>query len=174
MYARSWLDPLPSEGDIATSRTRAKYPDQHVHIRASHPFYRGEDVHIWQDLPRLRPGVAYIFPSSGPMTGARSVDARVERTGIGPGGSGGAKEGRVVETVMEGVGHLLPFEGPGQCAVIAAEWLAKDVKAWEARREFARKHRDDRSIDMVALSEEWVRQARLHYQKVKLSRQAKL
>ncbi|KAK1817849.1 hypothetical protein LTR12_007720 [Friedmanniomyces endolithicus] len=174
MYARSWFDPLPSNGDIAIPRTRAKYPDQHDHIRASHPFYRGEDVHIWQDLPRLRPGVAYIFPSSGPMTDARSTDARVERTGIGPGGSGGAKEGRVVETVMECVGHLLPFEGPGQCAVIAAEWLAKDVKAWEARREFARKHRDDRSIDMVALSEEWVRQARLHYQKVKLSRQAKL
>ncbi|KAK0286342.1 hypothetical protein LTR91_012481 [Friedmanniomyces endolithicus] len=174
MYGRSWLDPLPSNGDIATPRTRAKYPDQHDHIRASHPFYRGEDVHIWQDLPRLRPGVAYIFPSSGPMTDARSVDARVERTGIGAGGSGGVKEDRVTKNVMEDVGHLLPFEKPGQCAVIAAEWLAKDVKAWQERRELARKHRDDRSINMLALSEEWVRQAKLHHQKVQRSRQAKL
>ncbi|TKA67933.1 hypothetical protein B0A55_06568 [Friedmanniomyces simplex] len=174
MYARSWLDPLPPTGDIATPRTRAKYPDQHQYVRASHPFYRGEDVHVWHDLPRLRPGAAYIFPSSGPMTDAESMNAKVERTGTGAGGSGGVKEGRVEKLVVEGVGHLLPFERPGECATIAAKWIGKDLKAWQLRRDLAREHRDDKSIDMLALSEEWVRQAKLHFQKVKRSRQAKL
>ncbi|TKA81743.1 hypothetical protein B0A55_01125 [Friedmanniomyces simplex] len=174
MYARSWLDPLPPTGDIATPRTRAKYPDQHQYVRASHPFYRGEDVHIWHDLPRLRPGAAYIFPSSGPMTDAESMNAKVERTGTGAAGSGGVKEGRVEKLVVEGVGHLLPFEKPGECAAIAAKWIGRDLKVWQLRRDLAREHRDDKSIDMLALSEEWVRQAKLHFQKVKRSRQAKL
>ncbi|KAK3644237.1 hypothetical protein LTR56_009774 [Elasticomyces elasticus] len=175
MYGRSWFDELPADNNLATPRTRAKYPDQHEHVRASRPFYRGgEDIHIWHDLPRVRPGVLHVFPSSGPMTDASSIKAKVERTGSGAGGSGGAKEGRVEKAIVQKAGHLLPLEQPGRCAEVAAEWLSRDLKAWHERREYARKHRDDKSIDMLALSDEWIQKAKLHYQRVKRSREAKL
>lgn len=171
---RSWFEPLPEDGTLSNPLTRAKYPDQNDSVRSMHPFFRAEDLNVWNDLPRLRPGVLFVFPSTGPMTSIEALKAKVERTGTGVGGSGGVKEGRVSQVVIPDTGHLLPFEQPAKCAAAAAEWIAKDVAAWSARREYAAKNRDDISIDQLALSKEWIKQAKVFYQRIKRRERAKL
>jgi len=174
IYGRSWFEPLPAKGTYATPKARIRYPDLHDGVRQSHPFYRPEDVHVWNDLLRLRPSVLYICPEKGPMSEAKSSKEKIERTGSGLGGSGGVKEGRIASRIVNDVGHLLPFEKPLKCASVAAEWLSKDIKAWQERVEFERQHRDDKGIDKVALSKEWLKQTKHHFTKSKLSGRAKL
>ena len=59
----------------------------------------------------------------------------METTGIGVGGSGGAKEGRVKEVVLDGVGHLIPMIVPKACAQRAMEWLASELQKWLGEEE---------------------------------------
>lgn len=174
LYGRPWFDPIPPNGRYATSEARVKYPDMHDGVLESHPFYRPEDIFVWHDLPRLRPGVLYICPEKGPMTDAKSVTEKMDRTGSGPGGSGGVKEGRVRSAIVKDVSHLLPFEKPEECARAAAEWLGQDIEAWHERTRFEREHRDDKSINKVALSQEWLKQTKFFFAKSKLSGRAKL
>ncbi|KAK4539286.1 hypothetical protein LTR36_000812 [Oleoguttula mirabilis] len=174
IYGRSWFDAIPGDGQYATPEARAKYPDMHDGVLQTHPFYRPEDTYVWQDLPRVRPGVLYICPDNGPMIDARAMEERLKRTGCGASGSGGVKEGRVSASVIERVGHLLPFERPSECASVAAGWLGNDIKAWEERRRFEKEHRDDKSVDLVALSPEWMRQAKFYFVRSKRSGRPKL
>ncbi|KAK5110328.1 hypothetical protein LTR85_001281 [Meristemomyces frigidus] len=174
LYGRSWFDPLPKDGDYATPEARTKYPDTHDGVLRSHPFYRPEDNHIWLDLPGLRPGVLYVSPDKGPMTDEKATNEKLERTGSGPGGSGGLKAGRVSSAVIKSVGHLLPFERPSECANVGAEWLLKDIRAWRERAEYERENRDDKSVNQAALSPEWMRQTKLYFAKSKLSGRPKL
>lgn len=175
IYGRSWFDPLPVDGSYyATPETQVKYPDMHDGMLQTHPFYRPEDVYVWQDLPRLRPGVLYICPDKGPMTDANAMKAKLERTGSGVGGSGGVNAGRVSSAIVTGVGHLLPFENPSECATVAADWLGRDVAAWKARGIWEKEHRDDKSVNQIALSPEWIRQAKLFLEKSKRNGRSKL
>lgn len=59
----------------------------------------------------------------------------METTGVGVGGSGGAKEGRVKGVVLEDVGHLIPMLVPGLCAEKAVEWLEVEVARWTEEEE---------------------------------------
>ena len=82
----------------------------------------------------------------------------METTGIGVSGSGGAKEGRVKEVTLEGIGHLIPMIVPKVCAEKAVEWLAPELQRWrdeEERwtREWLATGRRERQI----LSEEYKR-----------------
>ena len=174
IYCRNWFDPLPANNkdEYVTQAARAKYPDMHVGVLQTHPFYRPEDKRIWNDLPHLRPGVLYVCPAKGPTK--KATDEKVRITGIGHGGSGGVEEGRVSSVVVEGVGHLLPFEKPGECAEVAAEWLGRDLGAWRERGRFERECRDDKSVDLVLLSGEWMRRAKAFYARSRREGGAKL
>ncbi|TKA25570.1 hypothetical protein B0A50_05431 [Salinomyces thailandicus] len=173
-YGRSWFDPLSNSGSFATLAARAKYPDMHDGILQTHPFYRPEDAVVWNDLPRLRPGVFYVSPETGPMIDEKIAREKLSRTGCGPGGSGGTADGRVSSIVLKGTGHLLPFEKPVECARLAAEWLSRDLKAWQERATFEREHRDNKSVDKVTLSDEWIKQTKLYFLRSKASGKAKL
>ncbi|KAK4580520.1 hypothetical protein LTR86_000723 [Recurvomyces mirabilis] len=151
---------------------QAKYPDMNDTILTMHPFYRPEDGPVWSNLVHVRPSVLYVFPSKGP--GSRVTQAKVERTGTGKGGSGGMKAGRVAQETVDGVGHHLPFEKPQKCATIASSWIGRDLAKWRECRRHAEEHADDKSIDKLALSEEWKRGAREVYLRSKAGRQAKL
>lgn len=155
-YARNWFDSLPGIDKSEVMWTRAKYPDMNESIFSTHPFFRSVDKYIWQSLPFLRPSVLYIVPECAPLAKDTTIEDKVGRTGTGDGGSGGAREGRVSSATIIGVGHFLPFEKPADCATIAAQWLEKDLRGWRQRRTYERKHRDDKSINQVALSEKWV------------------
>ena len=51
-------------------------------------------------------------------------------TGVGVGGSGGAKEGRVKEVVIEDAGHLIPMEKVGETAENVTQWVGSEMERW--------------------------------------------
>ena len=59
----------------------------------------------------------------------------MDTTGVGVGGSGGAKEGRVNSVTLEDVGHLIPMTVPQLCAEKAVEWLAPELRRWQDEEE---------------------------------------
>ncbi|KAK5994987.1 Type I acyl-CoA thioesterase mpaH [Cladobotryum mycophilum] len=120
-------------------------PDEGFTV-ANHPVYRPEGVSTLKRLPHLRPGVLYIF-------GGKSD--KLETTGVGEGGSGGAKEGRVKSVTEPEAGHLVPLENPGFCAQAAAEWAKTEVdRWWEEEREFEEWSKKP-AVEKVTVSEEF-------------------
>ncbi|KAI7644412.1 alpha/beta-hydrolase, partial [Hortaea werneckii] len=169
IYGRNWFDPLCAEGEggYATEAARTKYPDLHPGVLETHPFYRPEDLFVWNALPSLRPRTLYICPDSGPMSNPKAHREKLERTGNGLGGNGGVKCGSVSACTVHGTGHLLPFENPAECARLAAEWLGREVLSWRERSRFEREHRDDKSDDRVRLSAKWMKEAEAFFRRSK-------
>ncbi|KAK5128132.1 hypothetical protein LTR08_004186 [Meristemomyces frigidus] len=177
LYSRNCFDPLPADGEFATTASRIKYPDLHPGIQQTHPFYRPEDPQMWRDLAHLRPSVLYVCPADGPGAVGASTAAKLAQTGVGQGGSGGVKAGRVSAVVVEGAGHLLVFERPGECAAVAARWVGEELGGWRERGVVEKGGIDDKSVGQVALSAEWMRLAGVWFAKVRAGRgggQAKL
>ncbi|KAJ6267258.1 hypothetical protein PSV08DRAFT_380858 [Bipolaris maydis] len=58
---------------------------------------------------------------------------KVESTGVGIGGSGGAAKGWVAEVTVQGVGHLIPTEAVGETADPSVEWLGNEMAAWREK-----------------------------------------
>ncbi|KAK1759498.1 alpha/beta-hydrolase [Echria macrotheca] len=101
------------------------------------PFYRAEGSLPVERLPTLRPGACYIFGETSDVNPPDVRREKMELTGVGTGGSGGARAGRVRQTVIKGFGHLVPMEATTRCAEVAAEFIADDLKFWkEEDREF--------------------------------------
>ncbi|KAI6844671.1 toxin biosynthesis protein-like protein [Hortaea werneckii] len=176
IYGRNWFDPLSVDGGgggggggggYATVAARTKYPDLHPGVLETHPFYRPEDLYVWNALPSLRPRSLYICPDSGPLSNPKAHQEKLERTGSGLGGNGGVKEGNVSACTVQGTGHLLPFEKPVECARLAAEWLGSEVRTWRERSRFEREHRDEKSDAMVRLSEKWMKEAEAFFRRSK-------
>lgn len=82
---------------------------------------------------------------------------KMETTGTGLGGSGGAIEGRVKEVVLEGIGHLVAMEAVGACAEAAAMWFDQEVKRWrEEEEDFQRKWSNKKKQERFMVDEEWI------------------
>lgn len=74
---------------------------------------------------------------------------KMDLTGTGVGGSGGAPEGRAKEVLIPDAGHMVPMEAVGRCADAAAEWLRPEMDRWareeaEWRRAWAAKSEQER------------------------------
>jgi len=82
---------------------------------------------------------------------------KMDHTGIGTGGSGGAKDGKVKQFVVEGVGHLVPMEASELCADAAAEWLGKEAEKWKVEMEKYKGWTKLSREEKTTLSEEWKR-----------------
>lgn len=173
-YGRPWFDPLPDNGKLHTSQSRIKYPEGDSSIFDTHPFYRPEPGLAWDILPRILPGVLYIFPAQGSVSSSDSMTKKVIRTGRGVGGSGGEKTGRVDKAVIQDSGHLVPFEKPTECARAIGGWFARDLQAWEERMTLSREKSDDKSVSNVALSDEYVRRAKEWFETNKKTAKSKL
>lgn len=94
----------------------------------TYPFYRPEAIVAFKNLPYLRPSVLWVFGGKGAVPRVEDRNEKKEITGIGVGGSGGAKAGRVEMVTFEEVGHLVPMEVVDQTARVAAEWIGREVK----------------------------------------------
>lgn len=103
----------------------AALPDQ--------PFERAESVITFHMLPFVRPSVLYVFGSESHCTSCEPTADKVETTGVGIGGSGGASRGQVAEVTVEGVGHLIPMEAVAKTAELSAKWLKKEMSTWRER-----------------------------------------
>jgi hypothetical protein len=57
-------------------------------------------------------------------------EEKMRLTGVGVGGSGGAKAGMVTEVTLEEFGHLVPMEATTRCAGYAAESIVPAVQRW--------------------------------------------
>ncbi|KAI9644500.1 hypothetical protein NHQ30_006521 [Ciborinia camelliae] len=132
-------------------------PDLHASSPVQHPFYRPEPHNTLLRLPHLRPPVLYIYGSTSTICDAPSRAHKLSRTGIGHGGSGGAKEGKVTEVILEGIGHLVAQEAPAQCADALAPWIGREVKSWRTQREEYLAWTNKTLREKQTVSSEWER-----------------
>jgi pimeloyl-ACP methyl ester carboxylesterase len=148
----SW-DAMSEDGSIIVHPELV--PDMSPKSLNKFPFYRAEPPNTFERLGELRPSAFYIFGSESPMSTPDAQKAKLELTGIGLGGSGGAKEGRVKAAVLNGIGHLVAMEASERCAKAAAGWLGQEVKRFEAERKCYTKWAKQNLITKTTLSEEW-------------------
>ncbi|RDW70916.1 alpha/beta hydrolase [Aspergillus mulundensis] len=103
------------------------------------PFYRAEPLLLWRMLPHIRPSVLYFFGGASPSSTPAKRNEKLERTGVGVGGSGGYKIGRVKEVTIEGGTHQLPFEEVSRIAKESAGWLRGEIERWKEDDERVKK-----------------------------------
>lgn len=103
-----------------------------------HPFERAESVVTFHMLPYVRPTVLYVFGSDSHYTACEPTADKVNITGVGIGGSGGAAKGCVAEVMVHGVGHLIPMEAVARTAELSSTWLKKELSAWRNREAIER------------------------------------
>ncbi|KAL7788781.1 Alpha/beta hydrolase family domain-containing protein [Trichoderma afarasin] len=112
-------------------------------------FYRSEGNNTAARLPHLRPPVLYIFGATSDVSLPHLIREKLEKTGTGVGGSGGAKAGRVKEVTHPKSGHLVPLEEPVFCAKAAAEWTKTEMDKWREEEkeyeEWAKKPLEEKS-----------------------------
>jgi len=142
-----------------------------VHNRKTHadasyegtyPFYRPEVISTLHKLPFVRPSVLYVLGETSNMSLPELRIQKVQNTGIGVGGSGGAREGRVKEVMLKGVGHLVPMEAADESAEVAAEWVGREMERWRGEEREWRESRRGRGRGRgrrgdVVVDDEWVR-----------------
>jgi hypothetical protein len=121
---------FPPAADAQWAPTRQTHPDLDARANPQTPFYRPEPIMTFYQLPHLRPSVLYIYGALSYISAPELRKDKLEVTGTGVGGSGGAKEGRVKAVVMEDVGHLIPMEKVGETADNVARWVAAEIDRW--------------------------------------------
>ena len=153
-FLRPNFDGWDANGKLIVNRRT--HPDLNVRAAYKYPFYRPEVPAVFNDLPRLRASTLYIFGGQSDLSAPDMRKQKMERTGTGVGGSGGAEADRVKEVVFEDVGHLIPMEAVGRCAAAAGEWLASDLKRWRGEEaEFKREWEAKERRAKYTISEEW-------------------
>ncbi|KAK5724948.1 hypothetical protein LTR17_013437 [Elasticomyces elasticus] len=93
------------------------------------PFARAECQELYRKLPEIRPSVHYVFGHTSEASTSKLREGKMTTTGTGVGGSGGASEGMVGETVLD-CGHLVPMERPTECAEVCASHIAGSLDKW--------------------------------------------
>lgn len=150
----SW-DAMSEDGKTIINRNLV--PDMSLDSPTKFPMYRPEPPVLLGRLPTLRPSALYIFGDDSPMSTPEARKMKMDTTGTGVGGSGGAREGRVKELVLEGIGHLVAMEASVACADAAAVWLGDELKIYEEEQEKYVEWTKQTLVEKSTLSEEWQR-----------------
>ncbi|KAL9123099.1 MAG: hypothetical protein Q9187_000350 [Circinaria calcarea] len=136
---------------------RSSHPDLDQADPTTYPFYRPELAVAFRNLPFLRPSVLYIFGGKSNMANPEWRKKKLDITGIGTGGSGGAKEGRVKEVLFEEVGHLVAMEAVTDTAEATAQWLDQESRRWcQAERSYKELRSKRSATDNIMVSDEWI------------------
>ena len=143
--------------DGSTILNRDAVPDISLDMLIKYPFYRAEPPNTLAKLPEVRPSVLYVCGEISPMSTPEARKLKMETTGTGLGGSGGAKEGRVKEVVLKGVGHLVAMESSVLCAEASSKWLGVEMKRWEEQKRKYVEWTKKSLVEKSTLSEEWQR-----------------
>lgn len=158
-YVRSRFDPLPS--DPSDPKERLISPDQDPLEEGRHMFVCAGTIQTFFALPQVRPAVLWVFGSSSPINTPSRRDEKMKWTGIGRGGSGGEKAGRVKAIVMEKAGHLVPFEKVSETAQNIQRWMDEELKRYWLDEEFHKNYQSRKSEDGRVLSKEWMKGVQL-------------
>lgn len=119
------------------------------------PFYRPEGPLTRQNLPFVRPSVLYVFGDKSEVSPPVLREEKMQLTGIGAGGSGGAAIGRVKEVLLEGIGHLVAMDVPTVCAQHASDWIAQEMRRWWSEDKEWQEWKQKPDAEKVRVSEEW-------------------
>jgi len=106
------------------------HPDVDLSLEIVTPFYRPETQLVFAHLPSLRPSVLYIFGTKSGLSKAEFRADKMAVTGVGVGGSGGVKAGRVKEVVLD-AGHLIPMEMVSETGKQSCEWMTQELARWK-------------------------------------------
>lgn len=151
-FVRPSFDSLDTDGN--PSNNQQKFLD--MGNEPTQPFYRPEAASVFRSLPHLRPSVFYIFGGQSFLSPPDRRRQKMETTGTGLGGSGGAREGRVHETVLEHAGHLIPMEAVDECAQKTADFLAPELQRWrEGEEEFRKAWAGKDQRQKITIPEDW-------------------
>lgn len=143
----------PKEGQPIN---RLTHPDLDYKLTGEQPFYRPEAPMTFYRLPHLRPSVMYLFGAKSELSAPPLREAKMDVTGTGYGGSGGAPEDRVRSICFEDAGHLFPLEIVSKCADAAAEWVGSEMRLWrEQEAAFNAEWSKKSKIEKVTVDEEW-------------------
>lgn len=119
-------------------------PNPHTHqdvpltVGPNSPFYRPEPVSTFAKLPFVRPSVLYVFGDKSEMSHPDFIAEKLAATGVGVGGSGGVKQGRVAQVTFKDIGHLIPMEVTSQTADAAADWIVPELERFQRIEEVHR------------------------------------
>lgn len=129
-------------------------PDIHP---TGHSFYAPVPYSTLKMLQHVRPPIMYVFGGTSPMNPAFGIKQKMDLTGTGVGGSGGAAKNKVRQITLPKVGHLVAMEAPMETAKGAATFIGETMREWkeEARKydEWTKKGKMERQT----VSEEWKR-----------------
>ncbi|KAF2131628.1 alpha/beta-hydrolase [Dothidotthia symphoricarpi CBS 119687] len=122
-------EPSSAECTIANPKiNRRTHPDLTPSMVPQSPFYRGESIIVFRQLPHVQPSVFYVFGEKSNLTeDPTTVEEKLALTGSGVGGSGGRAEGRVDSVMLKDTGHLIPMEKVEESAEHAAKWIGKEM-----------------------------------------------
>jgi pimeloyl-ACP methyl ester carboxylesterase len=155
----SFLRPNFEGRDPTTSVNRVDrllFPDMNP-AQGEVLFYRGEINVAYEYLPYLRPSVLFIFGAKSNLSAPEAQDQKMERTGAGLGGSGGAKLGQVEKYVFEKLGHMGPLEDVGGFAGVIGEWMGRKLHQFTEDEETIRVTNTQKSnSDMLVMSKKWL------------------
>ncbi|KAI4161137.1 MAG: hypothetical protein L6R39_000097 [Caloplaca ligustica] len=149
-FLRPNFDGMDSHGRFILNRST--HPDLDLESGETYPFYRPEVASTFKRLPYLRPSVLYVHAGTSDLSAPELREQRMNTTGVGVGGSGGAVEGRVKQVMFEDAGHLMPMEIAGKLADVTTDWLAQEIERWKEQEK--------------AFQEQWSRKSRLEKQTV--------
>ena len=111
---------------------------------------------VFAQLPLLRPRCFYVFGETSAASSRQLESDKLNVTGTGIGGSGGAAEGAVQSILVNGAGHFVPFERPQEVAEAVASWVSSDVKLWQTEQAALRKNWDRvEGRAKFTLSDDW-------------------
>ncbi|KAK3691745.1 hypothetical protein LTR37_018473 [Vermiconidia calcicola] len=113
---------------------KAPLRDVYPEDREDFPFIRPEPQHLFHRLPELHPNILYTLGKTSECSLPELRQQRLERTGTGVGGSGGAAEGKVKEVLLD-CGHLVPFERAAECAAACTDYLDVELDRWESEEQ---------------------------------------
>lgn len=153
----SYLRPLyKGEPSLPPSENFDQYPDlNREDEEPGYPFYRPEPAILFRRLAELKPPVLYITGKHSPLAEPELNKQRLEATGAGVGGSGGAKRGRVSSKEL-GCGHFVPMEKTADCARLSAYFINTEAHHWEARKkQFEEQWFQKPRPQRIALDEVW-------------------
>lgn len=114
---------------------RQTHPDLNVTLPLVPNFYRAEGAQAFLRLQELRPSVLYVFAGKSDVGTPEACKDKMDNTGVGVGGSGGAPLGRVRSVLFEDVGHLIAMEAVDRTAIHASEWVGAEIKQWKVQEE---------------------------------------
>ncbi|KAL4782810.1 Alpha/beta hydrolase family-domain-containing protein [Aspergillus varians] len=123
----------PSYTDKRSGLPRG-YPKDEMHpddIDDSIPFYRPEPTQLFRRLPDIKPPVLYLLGGKSGLSSPAARREKLEVTGTGVGGSGGAAKGLVKEVVLP-CGHMVPMELVRESADACADFIHSRVSEWES------------------------------------------